>query len=407
MSARWLSIIGIGEDGRAGLGAAAITLVESADLVVGGPRHLALFGPTRGEQMPWASPLDATVPAILARRGRPVAVLASGDPFWFGAGVTLARHIPPAEMLVAPSASSFSLAAARLGWALQDTTTLGLNLNGATPLLRRHLHHGRRILALSLNAATPAEVARLLAESGFGPSRLWVLEALSGARERIRETTAGAFALEAIDPLNCLAIEVAAGANAKPIAFAAGLPDAMFENDGQLTKREVRAVTLSSLAPAPGELLWDIGLGSGSVAIEWLLAHPSTRAIGIERDAPRAQRAARNALALGVPHLDIRTASAPAAFADLPAPDAIFIGGGAGVRGVIEACWAALKPGGRVVVNAVTLDTEALLIVARERWGGSLARLSIERAEPIGNRLGWRPAMPVVQWVGRKPGAIS
>ena len=220
-------------------------------------------------------------------------VLVSGDPFWFGAGVTLARSVPVEEMLVVPAPSSFSLAAARLGWALQDTTTLGLNMRGLTPLLRRHLHHGRRILALALNGETPREVADLLASTGFGPSRMIVMEALGGPRERIRDAVATHFDFTDVDPLNVIGIEVAAGPGATPVPYAAGLPDAYFENDGQLTKREVRAVTLSSLQPCPGELLWDVGAGSGSIGIEWLLAHPSTRAIGIERDDVRAARASR------------------------------------------------------------------------------------------------------------------
>jgi len=403
MSDRWLSIIGIGEDGRAGLSAAANTLIDAADLVVGGRRHLDLIGATRATQMPWLNPLDATIPEILARRGRPVAVLVSGDPFWFGAGVTLARSVPIEEMLVVPAPSSFSLAAARLGWALQDTTTLGLNMRGLTPLLRRHLHHGRRILALALNGETPREVANLLAAAGFRASRMIVMEALGGPRERIREAIAGNFNLADVDPLNLIGIEVIAGANAAPVPFAAGLPDTYFENDGQLTKREVRAVTLSSLQPCPGELLWDIGAGSGSIGIEWLLAHASTRAIGIERDEVRAARASRNAASLGVPHYDVRHGVSPAALAGLPAPDVIFIGGGsASDSTTIDACWLALKPGGRIVVNGVTLETELALMAAYQQHGGTLTRIGIERVEPIGARSGWRPALPVLQWFCRK-----
>jgi len=332
-------------------------------------------------------------------------VLVSGDPFWYGAGVTLARSIPVEEMLVAPSPSSFSLAASRLGWALQDTVTLGLNMRGLTPLLRRHVCHGRRILALALNGGTPGEVAGLLAAAGYGPSKITVLEALGGPRERIRSTTAEAFALADLDPLNVIGIDVLASPAAQPIPYVAGLPDAYFENDGQLTKREIRAVTLSSLQPCPGELLWDIGAGSGSVGIEWMLAHPSNRAIGLERDETRAARAVRNAIALGVPHFDIRRGSAPDALNDLPAPDAIFIGCGTADRALVETCWNALKPGGRIVVNSVTLESEISLLAACQAHGGTLTRLGIERAEPLGKRLTWRPALPIVQWVSNKPGA--
>ena len=407
MSGRWLSIVGIGEDGRAGLSASAIALVEAADLVIGGQRHLDLFGPTRGEQRVWPVPLDAAIPDILARRGTPVAVLASGDPFWYGAGVTLARTIPADEMLVVPSPSSLSLAAARMGWALQDTVTLGLNMRGLTPLIRRHLHHGRKILALSLNGDTPSEVAALLTSTGYGSTRLTILEALGGSRERIRSTTAAIFDLSDAGPLNIIAVEVMAGPDARLIPYTCGLPDEMFENDGQLTKREIRAVTLSALAPSPGELIWDIGLGSGSVAIEWLLAHPANRAIGLERDPVRAARAVRNAIALGVPHLDVRTGTAPAGLNSLPAPDAIFIGGGASGARVIEDAWAALKPGGRIAVNGVTLETETALLAAHVNYGGSLTRISVERAAAVGTKHGWRAAMPVMQWVASKPDAVS
>ena len=403
MTERWLSIVGIGEDGRAGLTAAALAILDTSALVIGGRRHLDLIGPTPGEQRTWSVPLEATIPLIIEHRSSPVCVLASGDPFWFGAGVTLAREISIDEMLVLPAPSSLSLAAARMGWALQDTVTLGLNMRGLTPLIRRHLHDGSRILALSLNGETPADVAAIMRGSGFGPSMMWVLEALGGARETIRKTTAETFDLGQIDPLNIIAIDVQQSPGAQPIGYACGLPDEMFEHDSQLTKREIRAVTMSSLAPAPRALLWDIGLGSGSVAIEWLLSHPSARAIGFERDPVRAARAARNAVSLGVPHLAIKLGAALETLADVEPPDAIFIGGGASEPGLIEACWSALKPGGRIVINAVTLETEVRLIAAHASLGGTLTRISIDRAESVGSKHGWRPAMPFVQWVGTKP----
>jgi len=400
MGAHWLSIIGIGEDGRSGLSPRALGLIDSAGLVVGGARHLALVGEVPGTALAWTSPLEDTIPAILVRRGTPVVVLASGDPFWFGVGTTLARHIPCDEMTVIPAPSSFSLAAARLGWALQDTITLGLN-SRPVETLTPHLHANARILALSVGAETPALIARLLTGRGFGRSTIHVLEALGGPHERVRTQTAAAFALQDINPLNLTAIEVAADALHRPIPCVPGLPDELFENDGQLTKREIRAVTISSLAPKPGELLWDVGLGAGSVAIEWLLAHPATRAIGFERDTERAARAARNAHALGVPRLDVRTGAAPEILAGCPAPDAIFIGGGASNE-VLEACWRALRGGGRMVVNSVTLETEALLFAWHDQRGGTLTRIAIERAEPVGTKHGWRAAMPVIQWAGRK-----
>ncbi|WP_409562305.1 precorrin-6y C5,15-methyltransferase (decarboxylating) subunit CbiE [Hyphomicrobium sp. MC8b] len=407
MSGRWLSIIGIGEDGRSGLSAAALRLVDGADLIIGGRRHLDLIGDTRGEKAEWEKPLEATATTILARRGSPVVVLVSGDPFWFGAGATLARSIPLDEMLVVPSPSSFSIAAARLGWPLQEVTTLGLNMPGYTPLVRRHVHHGRRILALALNSTTAGEIAALLTTAGFGHSEMIVMEALGGSRERIRRATADTFDFTSVDPLNIIGIKVVAGPDAQAIPFTSGLPDSYFENDGQLTKREVRSVTLSSLRPGAGELLWDVGAGSGSIGIEWMLAHPSNRAIGIERDEARAARAMRNAVALGVPHLGIEIGAAPDALRELAEPDAIFIGCGTAGGAVIEACWAALKPGGRIVANAVTIESELGLLAAYHGHGGTLTRLSVERAEPVGSRTTWRPALPIMQWVAQKPAGAS
>jgi precorrin-6B C5,15-methyltransferase / cobalt-precorrin-6B C5,C15-methyltransferase len=403
MSGRWLSIIGIGEDGRAGLSHAANALIDTAELVVGGKRHLELVGDTPGEKLEWLKPLEATATTILARMGTPVAVLASGDPFWFGVGTTLARSIPIGDMIVVPSPSSFSLAASRLGWPLQDVSTLGLNMKGLTPLIRRHLYHGRHILALALNGDTPSEVASLLTAAGFGTSEIIVMEALGGPRERIRRVQADGFNFDDVDPLNIIGVDVVAGPNAAPIPYSSGLPDNYFENDGQLTKREIRAVTLSSLQPGAGQLLWDVGAGSGSIGIEWLLAHPSNTAIAIERDEERAARAVRNAVRLGVPHLDIRHGAAPAALDGLPEPDAIFIGCGMAGGKVIEACWAALKAGGRIVCNAVTIESELALLAAYHGHGGTLTRLSVERAEPVGRRTTWRPALPVLQWVATKP----
>lgn len=403
MSGRWLSIIGIGEDGRAGLNSTAIGLLDAAQLIVGGRRHLDLVGTTRGEKIEWEKPLEATATTILAWRGKPVVVLVSGDPFWFGAGATLARSIPVEEMLVVAAPSSFSLAAARLGWALQDVTALGLNMKGLAPLIRRHLHNGRRILALALNGDTPREVARLITASGFGESEIIVMEALGGHRERIRRVRARDFDLDGVDPLNIVGVDVIGGLDARPIPYMAGLPDSYFENDGQLTKREVRAVTLSSLRPGAGELLWDVGAGSGSIGIEWLLSHGANKAIGVERDEARAARAMRNAIALGVPHLEITIGPAPDALKDLPRPDAIFIGCGTAGGKIVAACWAALKPGGRIAANAVTLESELGLLAAYHAHGGSLTRLSVERAEPVGSRTTWRPALPVLQWVAEKP----
>ncbi len=399
---RWLSIVGIGEDGIEGLSAAARDLVQSAAVVFGGARHLALATPLiRGIPRPWAAPFDQSVAEVLAHRGRAVCVLASGDPFFHGVGSLLSRHVSGEETLAVPAPSAFSLAASRLLWPLPQAVLL--SLCGRSPdLIRPHLHPGARILALTSDHHAPMELARLLCEIGFGPSQLTVLESLAGPRERIRSSFANSFDLEDIDPLNTVAIEVEAEAGARILPRAAGLADELFEHDGQMTKREIRALTLSALAPRRGERLWDVGAGCGSVAIEWMLADASLSAIAIEQRSDRAARVKRNAAAFGVPHLELIEGSAPEALEGLAPPDAVFIGGGATVPGIIEAAQSALRSGGRLVVNAVTLETEGVLLTYQSRWGGSLTRIAISRAGPIGGEdarmLGWRPAMPIVQW---------
>ena len=400
---RWLSIVGIGEDGVDGLIPVARALVSGAEIVFGGKRHLGLASTLiRGAARPWPSPFERAVEEVLAQRGRQVCVLASGDPFVYGVGSVLACHVAAEEIVAVPAPSAFSLAAARLGWALPETTLLSLH-GRALDLIRPHLQPGARVLALTSDGGGPAALARLIADSGFGASRLTVLEALGGKRERICSASAGSFDLGAIDDLNIVAVEVSAEPGARIIARTVGLSDALFEHDGQITKREIRAITLSSLAPRRGELLWDIGAGAGSVAIEWLLADPAQRAIAIEARADRAQRIARNAAALGVPGLQVVHGTAPIALEGLPQPDAVFIGGGASDPGVLDAAIATLRRGGRLVVNAVTLDTEAALIARHARLGGELTRIAITRADQLGAKTGWRPALPVTQWVWTKP----
>ena len=407
-TAPWLSIIGIGEDGLAGLGDEAKAAIGRAELVFGGARHLELADAAiRGERHGWLSPFERSVEAVLAARGRPVVVLASGDPFFYGVGVTLSRRIARAEMRVFPAPSSFSLAASRMGWALQDTVCVSLH-GRPLDLIRPHLHPGSRILALTSDSNGPAALAALLSESGFGSSALTVLEALGGARERVSRHQAQNFALADADMLNVCAVEVSAdSAAARVLAFTPGLDDALFEHDGQITKREVRALTLSALAPKRGELLWDVGGGSGSIGIEWMLADPSLRAIAIEGHAERAARIRRNAQTFGVPGLVVVGGVAPDALEGLAAPDAIFIGGGGSEAGVMTAALAGLKPGGRLVANAVTTEMEAVLLAHHARLGGSLTRIDIARASPVGQMTGWRPAMPVTQWSWVKPADIS
>ncbi|MCI9868005.1 precorrin-6y C5,15-methyltransferase (decarboxylating) subunit CbiE [Rhizobium skierniewicense] len=402
-AARWLSIVGIGEDGIGGLSAHARLAIEGADFVFGGVRHLALAADAiRGEVRPWPVPFEVEMVDIVALRGRKVCVLASGDPFLYGVGVTLLKHVHVDETIAYPAPSAFSLAASRLGWALQATDCVSLH-GRPIDLIRPHLHAGAKLLVLTADEKTPALLAALLAEAGFGRSTFILLEALGGPRERSRQATAADFSFVDIDPLNLVAIEVVADEKPRILPFAQGLDDALFEHDGQMTKREIRAVTLSSLAPRFGELLWDIGAGSGSIGIEWMLAHPSLRAIGIEQHAERAERANRNAQAFGVPALQIVRGAAPSALVGLPTPDAIFIGGGGSEEGVLEAAVSALRPGGRLVANAVTLEMDAVLLAAQARLGGSLIRLEVTRASPVGSMQGWRPSMPVTQWAWVKP----
>ncbi|HWK47013.1 MAG TPA: precorrin-6y C5,15-methyltransferase (decarboxylating) subunit CbiE [Stellaceae bacterium] len=402
----WLTIVGIGEDGVDGLSTLARAAIDTAELLVGGARHLAML-PTDGRQrLSWASPLTATIPVLLEQRGRRVCVLASGDPMWFGIGATLARHVPAAELRVIPAPSAFSLAAARLAWPLAETVCLSIH-GRPTELVVPHLHPGARLLLLAWDGGTPETLARLLCRHGFGSSEMTVLEAMGGGAERRRTRTAAGWLAdppaEPVAALNTIGVLCRSDPGARLLSSVPGLPDAAFEHDGQLTKQMIRAVTLAALAPRPGQMLWDVGAGAGSVAIEWLRADPRNRAIAIERRVDRADRLKRNAATLGTPDLITVTGAAPEALDGLDPPDAIFIGGGLGIPRVIERCWMALPDGGRLVANAVTLEGEAVLLDWRARHGGELNRLSIARAEPIGGLTGWRPAMPVTQWSIAKP----
>jgi len=394
--------VGLGEDGRAGLSAAALGALERATLVVGGARHLALAGPFKAPTLAWPSPMAEGYGAVLARRGEAVCVLATGDPFNHGVGAELARLIPPDEIVCHPQPSAFSLAAARMGWSLPECECVSLHgraLERIVPLLQP----GARILALSWDGATPRKLAALLAERGMGGSTLTVLEAMGGPRERVRTSRADGFDRDGVDPLNTIALHVEAPPNVRVVTLASGLDDSWFANDGQLTKAEIRAMTLAALAPRAGELLWDVGTGAGSVAIEWCLSHPRNRCLAIEERAERAERARGNALGLGAVGVDFRVGQAPEALADLLPPDAVFIGGGAHEDGMFEACWSALKPGGRLVINAVTLETEARLAALHARHGGLMRRIALSRLERVGTMHGWRGAMPVTQWVVTKP----
>lgn len=399
----WLTVVGIGDDGLAGLAPAARILVETAEVIVGGARHLAMVPDSGAERLPWEQPFAGSIAAIAGHRGRRVVVLASGDPMWYGAGATLARHFAGEEMAVLPHPGVFSLAAARLGWATADCATISLH---GRPLdtLRLHLAEGNRILILSEDGGTPRAVAQLLAESGWGPSRLTVLEHLGGEAENIVECEARDWGDRETADLNTIALECRASPGVRGLPRLAGLPDDAFEHDGQLTKREVRAITLAALAPLPGETLWDIGAGCGSVAIEWLRAGERLSAVAIERDPARAAMIARNAAALGVPKLQIVAGVAPRALTDLATPDAIFVGGGIAEPDLLPALWQALRRGGRLVANVISVEGERAVFDAQARHGGSLTRLAVARAEPLGERHAWRPQMPVTQWATVKPG---
>jgi precorrin-6Y C5,15-methyltransferase (decarboxylating) len=352
--------------------------------------------------MIWPSPIENALDAIEAHRGRSVCVLASGDPFFFGVGAMLMRRFNADEMASVPAPSAFALAASRLGWSQQDCALLTLHGRPLEAIIP-HLQPGARILALSWDDATPAKLAALLAARGMGRSKLTICEAMGGPRERIRTVEAQNFALDNVAALNTIALEVVPEHGARILPRTAGLPGEWFEHDGQITKREIRAMTLSALSPRRGELLWDVGSGSGSIAIEWMLADPTNKAVAIELRDDRAERIARNALSFGVPGLSIVTGEAPQAFFDLAPPDAIFIGGGASAPSMIERACGALASGGRLVVNAVTMETQAACVGWRARWGGDLAQISIAHAEPVGRYSGWRGAMPIVQWRFVKP----
>ncbi|MFJ4441600.1 precorrin-6y C5,15-methyltransferase (decarboxylating) subunit CbiE [Pseudomonas sp. NPDC089422] len=389
----WLTVVGIGEDGFSGLGKQARRALLGASRIIGSPRQLALLPRCIGaERQDWPTPFSLA--PVLALRGEPTCVLASGDPMFYGVGASLARQVAAEEMQVLPMPSSCALAAARLGWPLQDVQVVSVV---ARPLaaLAAHLYSGQRLLVLSNDGDSPAAIAALLRERGFGPSRLHALEHLGGASERQLLGTADDWPHSEIAALNLVAIECLASPDAVRLARVPGLPDSAFRHDGQLTKRDVRAITLARLAPQPGELLWDVGAGCGSIGIEWMRAHPACRTLAIEADEGRQGFIEYNRDALGVPGLQLVRGKAPDALADLERPDAIFIGGGVTREGVLPLCWERLRPGGRLVANAVTLQSELALAHFREQHGGELTRIHVAQAQPLGAFDTWRQALPI------------
>jgi len=392
----WLSVVGIGDDGLASLCPAARAVVEAGEVLVGGRRQLAMIAHAHAEQLAWRRPLETTFDDLEARRGRKVVVLASGDPMCFGVGATLARRFAPDEMQVLPAPSAFSLVCARLGWSRTEVEGLSLHARPADSL-RRYVSPGARLIVLSHDSQTPNLIAATLCEQGYGPSVMTVFEHLGGSAERRIDGTAEAWSEAEFAALNTVAIGCVAGDGAAMWPCTPGLPDEAFEGDGMLTRRDVRAATLARLAPLAGQTLWDVGAGSGAVAIEWLRALRRGHAVAIERDPERCDRIARNARRLGTPELELVRGTAPAALAGLPRPDAVFIGGGLSAPGLLAQCWQALAPGGRLVANAVTIEGERILLDWHAQSGGELVRLMVARVEPVGRFDGWRPAMPVTQ----------
>jgi precorrin-6Y C5,15-methyltransferase (decarboxylating) len=384
------------------LSATARAIVESAEVLVGGARHLAMAPEHGGERLRWRCPLEASLDDLAALRGRRVVVLASGDPMCFGVGELLARRFDRGELRVLPAPSAFSLVCARLGWPLAEVACLSAHSRPLTRV-RRHLAPGARLIVLSRDGTTPAALARMLAEEGFGRSRLWAFEHLDGPAECLVENIAAAWPQQTCANLNTVAIECIAAPEASIHGCTPGLADDAFESDGMLTKREVRAATLARLMPLPGQCLWDVGAGSGAIAIEWLRAADSGRAIAVEQDAARCATIACNAERLGTPELRLVQARAPECLAGLPAPDAVFVGGGIGDPEMLETCWRMLRPGGRLVANVVTVDGEQRLFAWQARHGGELLRIEVARLEALGSYRALRPALPVTQFAARKP----
>lgn len=396
-----LTVVGIGADGWAGLGEPAREALASAELIVGSSRQLELLPAGGAELRPWPSPLEPLLEELAAGVEHPTCVLASGDPMLHGIGASLARRAPGATLTVHPHPSALAYACARLGWPAADVELVSA-VDRPADVLARDLQPGRRIVAYASGEDGAASLAAVACAHGYGSSRFVVLEQLGGPAERIHESTAEEWGARPADLLHAVAIECRLAPGAPLLQRTPGLPDDAFENDGQLTKRPVRALAVAALAPAPRQLLWDVGAGSGSIGIEWLRAEPSAEAVAVEPRPERAQRAAANATRLGVPRLRVIEGSAPKALVGLDPPDAVFVGGGVTEPGLLAYCWEKLRPGGRLVANAVTLDGEAALFTARAAHGGELTRLEIATAEPLGSFTGWSPRRPIVQWSARK-----
>jgi len=392
----WLTVVGIGEDGIDGLSAIARAALDDAEILVGGERHLAMIADDDRPRITWGRPLSSTIEQIQDQRGHAVTVLATGDPMWYGIGATLCRNIEPAELRIIPAPSAFSLAAGRLGWPLADAECLTIH-GRAIERVRYFLAPDAKLIILSNNGNSPADICKILCDTGYEDSRVNVLTHMSGPLEEIITASAKDWDNFDVADLNTIAVQCIAGPETKLFSHTPGLPDEAFHHDGQLTKREIRSATLAALSPLPGQLLWDVGAGCGSIAIEWMRSSPRVRAIALERNEERLAMIRDNALTLGVPDLEVVEGSAPDALNDFDPPDAIFIGGGLSAEGLIETCWSALKPGGRLVANSVTLEGEQKLIKWVEKNGGELVRCEISRSKKVGKFTGWEPMKPVTQ----------
>lgn len=401
----WIDIVGIGEDGMDGLASPAVQCLEQADVIIGGDRHHVLASNLNAERISWPSPFDAMIDKIKAMQGKRLVILVTGDPLWYSVGARISRAIDPAEIRFHPQISAFQWAACRMGWSLPDCDMLTVHGRADSQIIP-YLAPNARLLVLTQNAETPASLAKLMCERGFGESKITVHAALGGEREKRFDGLAKSWTHDVPD-FHTLAIECVGGVSAKWYPRTGGLPDDAFKHDGQLTKQDVRSATIAKLAPYPDAMLWDVGAGCGSIGIEWMRAARGAQAIAIECDSERVKLIQENCRNLGVEKLQICEGCAPDVFNDLAQPDAVFLGGGVTVDDVFENAWRALRSNGRLVANAVTLESEARLIELHSQFGGELVRISVQSAGAIGKFRAWRPAMTVTQWSAVKPvGAV-
>ena len=396
----WLTIIGIGDNGLDGLSKESISKINNAEYVFGGERHLSFIPDNGIKKILWENPIKNSVERIISLKSRPVCVLASGNPLWHGIGNTLLKYISVDEMLIHPSPSVFSLACAKVGWDLNDVEAISLHTNPVS-VIGKYLQQGIKLFLLTKNSKTPIEVVDYLNKHGFNKSKFIIFENLGGVNENITTTTVESFDLKDISRLNVICIECIADTDTNYYSCVPGLPNEIFNNDGQITKREIRAATLAKLTPFKDDLLWDIGAGSGSISIEWMRSGKNLKAIAIECNSRRIEFLKKNAIELGVPNLEIIQGKAPDILLGLKKPNAIFIGGGlSGNNGIeiIEKSINSLLPNGRLVINAVTIETEILLINNCKKYGGDLTKIAVSKVKKVGSSIAWDDYMPVVQW---------